>query len=154
MLLRPLVGGSQARLGTGALIALVVAAIVGPVAANLLGAALPSVRYSMTGQALLLLLFALVAVALILGDSVKAIALQVCLYYGLAGLASAWAFRNRGAPITFLTYCVFPGLSALALFGLGAYALSTFDLLTRIVGVGGLLLGLVFWRPKGYRALV
>ena len=93
-------------------------------------------------------------VALILGDSVKAIALQVCLYYGLAGLASAWAFRNRGAPITFLTYCVFPGLSALALFGLGAYALSTFDLLTRIVGVGGLLLGLVFWRPKGYRALV
>jgi hypothetical protein len=67
VLLRPLVGGSQARLGTGALIALVVAAIVGPVAANLLGAALPSVRYSMTGQALFLLLFALVAVVLILG---------------------------------------------------------------------------------------
>ena len=67
VLLWPLVGGSQARLGTGALIALVVAAIVGPVAANLLGAALPSVRYSMTGQALFLLLFALVAVVLILG---------------------------------------------------------------------------------------
>ena len=67
VLLRRLVGGSQARLGTGALIALVVAAIVGPVAANLLGAALPSVRYSMTGQAVFLLLFALVAVVLILG---------------------------------------------------------------------------------------
>jgi len=66
MLLRPLVSGSQARLGTGALIALVVAAIVGPVAANLLGAALPSVRYSVTGQATFLLACALVAVILIL----------------------------------------------------------------------------------------
>ena len=66
VLLRPLVGGSQARLGTGALIVLIVAAIVGPVAADLLGAALPSVRYSVTGQALFLLLFALVAVVLIL----------------------------------------------------------------------------------------
>ena len=67
VLLRPLVSGSQANLGTGSLIALVVAAIVGPVAAGLMGAALPSVRYSMTGQAVFLLLFALVAVVLILG---------------------------------------------------------------------------------------
>ena len=67
VLLRPLVSGNQANLGTGSLIALVVAAIVGPVAAGMVGAALPSVRYSMTGQAAFLLLFALVAVVLILG---------------------------------------------------------------------------------------
>ncbi len=67
VLLRPLVSGDQASLGTGSLIALVVAAIVGPVAAGLMGTALPSVRYSMTGQAVFLLLFALVAVVLILG---------------------------------------------------------------------------------------
>ena len=66
VLLRPLVGGNQASLGTGALIALIVAAIVGPVAAQLLGPALPSVRYSMPGQAFFLLLCALVAVVLIL----------------------------------------------------------------------------------------
>jgi hypothetical protein len=66
VLLRPLVSGNQARLGTGALIALIVAAIVGPVAAGLLGADLPSVRYSVTGQATFLLLCALVAVVLIL----------------------------------------------------------------------------------------
>ena len=66
VLLRPLVSGNQAQLGTGALIALIVAAVVGPVAANLLGAALPSVRYSMTGQAAFLLVCALVAVVLIL----------------------------------------------------------------------------------------
>jgi len=66
VLLRPLVSGDQARLGTGALIALVVAAIVGPVAAGLLGSALPSVRYTMAGQALFLLVCALLAVVLIL----------------------------------------------------------------------------------------
>ena len=66
VLLRPLVSGNQARLGTGTLIALAVAAIVGPVAANLLGAALPSVRYSVTGQAAFLLICSLVAVVLIL----------------------------------------------------------------------------------------
>jgi hypothetical protein len=66
MLLRPLVSGNQARLGTGSLIALVVAAIVGPVAAGMMGASLPSVRYSVTAQALFLLVCALVAVVLIL----------------------------------------------------------------------------------------
>ena len=66
VLLRPLVRGNQAQLGTGALIALIVAAIVGPVAANLLGEALPSMRYSVTGQAAFLLVCALVAVILIL----------------------------------------------------------------------------------------
>ncbi len=66
VLLRPLVSGNQAPLGSGALIALIVVAIVGPVAAGLLGSALPSVRYSVTGQAACLLLCALLAVLLIL----------------------------------------------------------------------------------------
>ena len=66
VLLRPLVSGNQAPLGTGALIALVVAAVVGPVAAGLMGAALPSVHYAVTGQALFLLVCALLAVVLIL----------------------------------------------------------------------------------------
>jgi len=66
VLLRPLVSGDQARLGTGSLIALVVVAVLGPVLANMLGAALPSVRYSMHGQAIFLLLCALLAVVLIL----------------------------------------------------------------------------------------
>ncbi len=66
VLLRPLVSGNQASLGTGALIALIVAAVVGPVLASLLGSSLPSVRFSMHGQALFLLLCALLAVVLIL----------------------------------------------------------------------------------------
>jgi hypothetical protein len=33
---------------------------------------------------------------------------------------------------------------------LALYALTTFDNLTRIVGVGGLIAGVLFLRPKGY----
>jgi amino acid transporter len=93
-------------------------------------------------------------VGLILADSVKAIALQVCYYYGVAGLSCAWLFRDtrKSDPRTFLVYAVYPALSAAALIVLALYAFTTFDNLTRIVGVGGLLLGVVFMRPGGYRA--
>ena len=66
VLLRPLVSGDQARLGVGALLALIVVAVLGPVAAGMLGPGLPSVRFSMLGQAFFLLSCALVAVVLIL----------------------------------------------------------------------------------------
>ena len=93
-------------------------------------------------------------VGLILADSVKAIALQVCYYYGVAGFSCAWLFRDtrKSDPRTFLVYAVYPALSAAALIVLSLYAFTTFDTLTRVVGVGGLLLGAAFMRPKGYRA--
>jgi len=91
-------------------------------------------------------------IATILGDSVSAIAVQVCYYYGLAGLVCAWSYKdaykeNMG---TFIGYAVFPFLSAVALFVLGIYAITTFNLTTQIVGVGGLVVGIVFFRPGGY----
>ena len=112
--------------------------------------------YLLLGLGLLMIFLAsfIPTVGLILTDSVKAIAIQVCYYYGVAGLACAWLFRDtrRTDPMRFLTYAVFPALSALCLIALGLYALTTFDMLTRIVGVGGLLLGAVFLRPRGYGA--
>lgn len=92
------------------------------------------------------------SIAAILSDSVSAIAVQVCYYYGLAGLVCAWAYRDSlsTSPMTFLGYVVFPLLSALALFALGIYALVGFSMLVRIVGIGGLVVGIVFFRPKGY----
>lgn len=89
---------------------------------------------------------------LILADSVKAIALQVCYYYGLAGFACAWLYRDayRTSPRRFAGYVVFPALSAATLLVLACYAFWTFDTVTRVVGVGGLLIGAVFYRPKGY----
>jgi amino acid transporter len=91
-------------------------------------------------------------IATILGDSVAAIAVQVCYYYGLAGLVCTASYRDsyRESIVTFLAYAVFPGLSAIALFVLGIYALTTYNLTTQIVGIGGLLIGIVFFRPGGY----
>jgi amino acid transporter len=92
------------------------------------------------------------SIGTILADSVSAIAVQVCYYYGLAGLVCAFFYRNsyRESIGTFIGYVIFPGLSAIALFILGIYAITTFNLTTQIVGIGGLLLGIVFFRPRGY----
>ncbi|OYY02051.1 MAG: hypothetical protein B7Y73_09755, partial [Acidocella sp. 35-58-6] len=92
------------------------------------------------------------SIATILGDSVSAIAVQVCYYYGLAGLVCAWSYRDsyQESMATFLGYAVFPLLSAVSLFVLGIYAITTFNLTTQIVGIGGLVLGIVFYRPNGY----
>ncbi len=103
----------------------------------------------------LVLIFAsslLPTIATILGDSVSAIAVQVCYYYGLAGLVCVWAYRDsyKTSAGTFLGYAVFPFLSAVALFALGIYALTTYNNTIRIVGIGGLLVGIVFYRPNGY----
>jgi amino acid transporter len=95
------------------------------------------------------------SIASILADSVSAIAVQVCYYYGLAGLVCAFAYRDsyKTSMATFIGYAVFPGLSAITLFVLGIYALTTFNLTTQIVGIGGLVIGIVFFRPNGYGKL-
>ena len=49
-----------------------------------------------------------------------------------------------------LTLCLFPGVSGLMLIGLGVYAITTFNLITQIVGVGGFALGIFFFRPGRY----
>lgn len=92
------------------------------------------------------------SVSTILGDSVSAIAVQVCYYYGLAGLVCAWVYRDslKTSVWSSIQYVLFPGLSALSLFGLGLYALTTFNMTVKIVGIGGLVIGILFYRPSGY----
>ncbi|MGH6828213.1 MAG: APC family permease [Rhizomicrobium sp.] len=89
------------------------------------------------------------SVSAIITASVNAVAIQVTYYYGLAGLVAAWRFR-RAKGFRRLTLSLFPGLSGLFLIGLGIYAVSSFDLVTRVVGAGGFLLGILFFRPGGY----
>ncbi|MDE1923346.1 MAG: APC family permease [Gammaproteobacteria bacterium] len=90
----------------------------------------------------------------ILADSVKAIAVQASYYYGLAAFVCAWMYRDsyKESIGTFLHYAVVPALSAVALIALGLYAISTFDTVTKLVGIGGLVSGIVFYRRLGYRA--
>ena len=93
-------------------------------------------------------------IGIILSDSVNAIAVQVCYYYGLAGLVGFWVYRSayRQSLGEWLLYAIFPLLSAVALILLGLYAISTFNMVTKVVGIGGLLIGVIFFRPSGYRA--
>jgi amino acid transporter len=110
--------------------------------------------YLLLGLGLVLIFLSsfLPTIATILGDSVAAIAVQVCYYYGLAGLVCAWSYKNsyQDSIASFIGYAVFPFISAISLFVLGIYALTTYNLTTQIVGIGGLVVGIVFFRPNGY----
>jgi hypothetical protein len=93
------------------------------------------------------------SVSAIITASVNAVAIQVTYYYGLAGLVAAWRFRTERG-LTWLALCLFPGVSGLSLIGLGVYAITTFNFITQVVGVGGFLLGILFFRPRRYGAVV
>ncbi|MDE1895700.1 MAG: APC family permease [Rhodospirillales bacterium] len=101
------------------------------------------------GLALIVISSFLPSISAILNDSVAAIAVQVCYYYGLAGLVCAWVYR-KSSGFTFVQYVIFPALSAIALIGLGFYAITTFNTIVKVVGVGGLVAGILFYRPRGY----
>ena len=89
------------------------------------------------------------SVGAIITASVNAVAIQVTYYYGLTGLVAAWSFR-REKGLRRLLLCLFPGASGVMLIGLGIYAITTFNLITQIVGVGGFALGILFFRPGRY----
>lgn len=93
-------------------------------------------------------------VKIIIEDSVKAVGVLVAYYYGLAGLVAARAFfgLRRGNFRRWLLLSVYPALSGLSLIGLGIYAMTTFDTVTNIVGLGGLVIGIVFYRPGRFKA--
>jgi amino acid transporter len=93
-------------------------------------------------------------VNVIIQDSVRAVGLLVAYYFGLAGLVAAKVFfpLHKEHFGRFLWLCVYPALSGIALIALGVYAITTFDLVTNCVGIGGLVVGIVFFRPGRYRA--
>jgi amino acid transporter len=92
------------------------------------------------------------SVGAILADSVAAIAVQVCYYYGLAGLVCAWSYRDlyKTSVAGWVGYVLYPLLSALSLFALGIYAFMGYNTTVKIVGLGGLLVGIIFYRPSGW----
>ncbi len=88
----------------------------------------------------------------IIADSVRAVGVLVAYYYGLAGLVAAYVFRGlwRQSLPRWAGLSLFSALSGLSLIGLGLYAMTTFDTITNVVGIGGLLIGIVFFRPKRF----
>jgi amino acid transporter len=81
----------------------------------------------------------------ILSSSILAIGFQICFYMSLAGFACAWYYRLklRTNPMAAMTYVIWPLLSAAFMVFIAIYSMQTFDLLTNIIGLGGLLLGFI-----------
>jgi amino acid transporter len=81
----------------------------------------------------------------IIQDSVNAIGFQVAFYYSLAGLACAWHYRKRALESAgnLLLLLLWPLLSVAVLIFIAIYSVPTFDTTTKIVGLGGIVIGVV-----------
>ena len=83
----------------------------------------------------------------ILDKSVAATCFQICLYVSMAGFACAWHYREKLSTADFkekVSYVVWPFVSAAFMVFVSAYsALSSFDMLTNLIGIGGLALGFI-----------
>lgn len=86
----------------------------------------------------------------VVAASVNAVAVQVAYYYGLAGIVAAWEFRKTPTTGKWLLLCLYPAASGLLILGLGIYAITTFDSVTKFIALGGFLTGALFFRPRGY----
>jgi len=81
----------------------------------------------------------------ILDKSVSAIGFQICFYMSLAGFACAWYYRSllNSQFTTALTHFWWPLLSAAFMVFIAILSATSFDLLTNIIGTGGLLIGFI-----------
>ena len=111
-----------------------------------------------TPQAAILLIFGLGAALLILSllseslaatmqASINAIGAQAAFYYGLAGIACAWACVRSGGHSTrdWLVLVLWPLVSALTLLGAAVITLSQADWITNLFAIGGIGLGAIPW---------
>ena len=85
------------------------------------------------------------SINLIIKDSVNAIGFQVAFYYGLTGYACAWHFRAEACrgPVPFLMLLLWPAASATFLVFVACYSIPTFDLVTVLIGIGGIAIGVI-----------
>lgn len=83
-------------------------------------------------------------IELIIKDSINAIGFQIAFYYSLTGLACAWYYRDKWKGlIEFLGYILWPVVSSIFLIFIGGLSATTFDWLTNVIGLGGILIGLI-----------
>lgn len=81
----------------------------------------------------------------ILQDSITALGFQICFYLGLTGFACAWYFRDLLWTnfVASITRVIWPFLSASFMFFIAIYSIPGFDLLTNVVGIGGIAIGAI-----------
>ena len=81
----------------------------------------------------------------ILESSILAIGFQICFYMSLAGFACAWHYRNKlnDGVYSAVSYVLWPLLAALFMVFIALYSIPTFNAITNIMGIGGILIGFV-----------
>jgi amino acid transporter len=97
------------------------------------------------GLVLLFVSSYLPTINVILQDSITAIGFQICFYLGLTALACAWYYRREiaGGPWRAITHVLWPAVSGLFLFFVALYSIPTFDVVTNVVGLGGIAIGAI-----------
>lgn len=81
----------------------------------------------------------------ILESSILAIGFQICFYMSLAGFACAWHYRGKLKEGAFsaVSFVLWPLGAASFMVFIALYSIPTFDRITNLTGIGGLLLGFV-----------
>ena len=81
----------------------------------------------------------------ILDKSISAIGFQICFYMSLAGFACAWYYRAMltGSFVRALTHIWWPLFCAMFMVFIAVLSALSFDPLTNLIGIGGLLLGFI-----------
>jgi amino acid transporter len=81
----------------------------------------------------------------ILESSILAIGFQICFYMSLAGFACAWHYRDKlkSGLYNATSYVFWPLFAALFMVFIAVYSIPTFDTITNIMGIGGILIGFV-----------
>lgn len=81
----------------------------------------------------------------ILECSIDAIGFQICFYMSLAGFACAWHYRAKLKAGAFdaASYVLWPFGSALFMVFIALYSIPTFDAVTNVMGIGGILTGFI-----------
>lgn len=97
------------------------------------------------GVVLLFSSSAMPSVKAILESSILAIGFQICFYMSLAGFACAWHYRQQltGGLHAAVSYVLWPLAGALFMVFIAVYSIPTFDTITVIMGLGGLLTGFI-----------
>ena len=81
----------------------------------------------------------------ILESSILAIGFQICFYMSLAGFACAWHYRMkvRNGVYDTISYVAWPLLAASFMVFIALYSIPTFDVVTNVLGIGGILIGAI-----------
>jgi amino acid transporter len=89
----------------------------------------------------------------ILESSILAIGFQICFYMSLAGFACAWHYRDKlkAGAYNAISFVLWPLLAALFMVFIAIYSIPTFDMVTNIMGIGGILIGFIPFALGGLR---